>query len=62
MGIDKFKLWAAGAVLLIGGQAFAEVSALVAIEPTSRNPPMLVTMPSVSWRGLLLTFRRIAPS
>jgi len=43
MRISTKKMWAAAVLLLAGGQVWAEVSALVAIEPTSRKDGLSVS-------------------
>ena len=48
MGTNKIKWWAAGAVLLACGQVAAELSAVVAIEPTSRKDGLSVSRLSMA--------------
>ncbi len=48
MRFDRLKLWAASLMLLAGGQAWAEMSALVAIEPTSRKDGLSISRSSLA--------------
>ena len=48
MGTNKIKWWTAGAVLLACGQVAAELSAVVAIEPTSRKDGLSVSRLSMA--------------